>query len=124
MPELNQSDIMYLFLTDSMFLDMLEVFEPEQLKLFIKVFGGTTIEVPTMDDIKNCSRDFKIYDFIDTYIKTHNEVKQENVIIDAISNCAVKYQMSDLQVKNIYANLLNYEVRLRRQKDKIERINL
>jgi hypothetical protein len=113
---IDKSDILYLYLCDTTFLDLMEILDTEQLKKFILIFGGTSINIPSIADIKNCGRDFRIY----SYIEKH---KQENKSMTDIYNEAAKiFFCSQTNIKIIYGNLKKYSDRLEEQRKKLEQI--
>ena len=88
------------------------------LKKFILIFGGTTINVPSIADIKNCGRDFRIYNYIEKH-KTDSKNLNE-----VYMNASKIFFCSQSQVQTIYSNIKKYADRLSEQKKKLEQVIL
>lgn len=116
--ELEKSDILYLYLCDTTFLDLMELLTAEQLKKFILIFGGTTITVPSIADIKNCGRDFRIYN----YVKS-NITKGGNTLQQICLEASKLFHCSSSHIMIIYNNIKKYSDRLKETEEKFNRLS-
>ena len=113
--QLETSDILYMYLADSSFVDLIEILTPEQLKQFILIFGGTTISIPSIADIKNCNHDYRIYNFVETQMQKRGKKSLRDIYIEA----STVFHCSETMIYKIYNNIKDYYKRISEQKIKI-----
>lgn len=114
---LNKSKIKFLYLGDTSFFDMLDIFGAEKTKLFIKIWGGTTLKVPTLQDIENCDIDYSIYSFISEQIE-NNFVSLEEAALE----CSRKYKRRPEYCINTYRNLQKFSEQIDVHEEQLEKI--
>ncbi len=114
--QLETSDILYMYLADSSFVDLIEILSPEQLKQFILIFGGTTIAIPSIADIKNCNRDYRIYN----YVEIQRTKRGAKSLKDIYNEASKVFHCSETIIYKIYNNIRDYYKRLEEQKAKID----
>lgn len=74
---------------NSLLPDLYEIFGDEALVKFIDIFGGTTIRVPSRDDLANAVRDVNIY-----LTLKHNRAKVEDL--------ASQYRLTNTVIEDIF----------------------
>lgn len=84
---------------DSLFPEIIECFGLERAVQFVKIFGGTTIEVPSADAIQHAMRDFDIYQRLK--VVQENRVDVDN-LLKKMSN---EYFLTTQEVQAIFATM-------------------
>ncbi len=113
---IKKKDIRLLYLGDTGFYDLLDILGPEKTKLFLWIWGGTTIKVPNMRDIQNCDRDYEIYKHMS------ERIKQNIPAINAACECANKFKCQVEYCLKTYRNLKKFADHISSHRDEIEKI--
>lgn len=91
--------IVYAF-QDSLFPELIECFGLDGAVEFIKIFGGTTIVVPTVDNVRHIMRDYDIF-----MCMRKAAEKTECVIEKTIKDLCTEYLMTRKDLETIYQTM-------------------
>lgn len=88
---------------DTLFVDLFSVLGPHLALRFIRIFGGTTIKVPSIDDVKVAVRDFQIFRELHSLRMSARREKEDQL--------AARYGIPRIQVCKIFDRVKEIEDR-------------
>ena len=95
---------------------MLDILGAEKTKLFIKIWGGTTLKVSMMKDLQNCDSDYEIYCYMFQNIQKGVPLQR------AAAECAHKFKRRADYCINTYRNLQKFSEQISLRKEQIKKI--